>query len=63
MIEQKDRGEIWDLLVALLCNIEAGIVKTGYAWKDWPRNPILDNQVPPYCPCANLEIRGGRYKS
>lgn len=45
MLKPEDRGDFLDLLVALLCNIEHGVVRTGYAWKHWPQNPILDNTV------------------
>jgi hypothetical protein len=56
MLVRKDRGKFWDLLVALLCNFEAGIVKTGYAWKDWPDNPILDERVCIFLHLSNIEI-------
>lgn len=40
MLEREDRKEFMDLMVALFRKIQAGEVRTGYAWKGFPGNPI-----------------------
>jgi len=40
MLEPIDRGEFFDLVVALLRKIEAGAVQTGWAGDQWDDNPI-----------------------
>ena len=40
MLEPVDRGEFFDLVIALLRKIEAGAVQTGWAGDQWDDNPI-----------------------
>ena len=41
MLDPKDRGEFFDIIVALLSAISGGEVKTGYAWAELPNNRLI----------------------
>jgi hypothetical protein len=41
MLEPQDRKDFMNILIALFRKFEAGEVRTGYAWKDFPQNPVM----------------------
>jgi len=41
MLEPQDRVDFMDVLIALFRKIEAGQVRTGFAWADFPGNPVM----------------------
>ena len=41
MLEPQDRVDFMDLLIALFRKIEAGQVRTGFAWEEFPGNPVM----------------------
>ena len=40
MLEPSDRAAFMDVLVALFRKFEAGEVKTGFTWVEFPGNPV-----------------------
>jgi hypothetical protein len=43
-MESQDRSDFMDVLIALFRKFEAGEVRTGFAWKDFPNNPVKSIQ-------------------
>ena len=41
MLEPQDRVDFMDVLIALFRKIEAGQLRTGFAWEDFPGNPVM----------------------
>ena len=42
MLEPTDRAAFMDILVALFRKLEAGEVRTGFAWREFPDNPVMN---------------------
>jgi hypothetical protein len=52
MLEPADRAAFMDILVALFRKLEAGEVRTGFAWREFPDNPVMNTVrlSPLFCP-------------
>ena len=55
MLEPSDRAAFMDVLVALFRKFEAGEVKTGFSWGEFPDNPVK-NVVCPSIPFFFLDV-------
>jgi hypothetical protein len=50
MLEPSDRAAFMDVLVALFRKFEAGEVKTGFTWSEFPVNPVKTAVCPFHFP-------------